>query len=152
MKCLKCGYLRQPNDDAPAWQCPACHVAYAKVALAASAVDDADHDELCVLAASGQRILIACIVLNLVLRAVAQSKAMPPLLLDVLGVALSIYAVLGTVRLCTAFQQSFNRKIVYMVLSFVPLVNVVLYIVLSIRATRMLRAAGWKVGLFGARS
>lgn len=32
MICPKCAYLRRPTDTAPDWQCPACGVAYAKVA------------------------------------------------------------------------------------------------------------------------
>lgn len=28
--CIKCGYTRKPEDDAPEWQCPSCEVAYAK--------------------------------------------------------------------------------------------------------------------------
>lgn len=28
--CIKCGYSRQPDDQAPEWQCPACQVAYSK--------------------------------------------------------------------------------------------------------------------------
>ncbi len=31
MKCQKCGYIRQPNDDAPNWKCPMCDVVYAKL-------------------------------------------------------------------------------------------------------------------------
>jgi hypothetical protein len=30
--CPKCSYARTPADEAPAWQCPSCGVAYAKVA------------------------------------------------------------------------------------------------------------------------
>lgn len=32
--CPKCAYTRQPHDANPDWQCPACGVAYAKVAEA----------------------------------------------------------------------------------------------------------------------
>lgn len=28
--CQRCGYNRQPSDDAPDWQCPACGIAYIK--------------------------------------------------------------------------------------------------------------------------
>ena len=28
--CIKCGYTRKPEDEAPEWQCPSCEVAYAK--------------------------------------------------------------------------------------------------------------------------
>jgi glutaredoxin len=30
--CPKCRHIRQPGEDAPDWQCPACGVAYAKAA------------------------------------------------------------------------------------------------------------------------
>lgn len=29
--CVKCGYQRKEQEDVPEWQCPSCHVAYAKV-------------------------------------------------------------------------------------------------------------------------
>jgi len=32
--CPKCSHARQPTEEAPDWQCPACGVAYAKVAAA----------------------------------------------------------------------------------------------------------------------
>ncbi|WP_027457457.1 glutaredoxin family protein [Dechloromonas agitata] len=31
-RCPHCHYVRQPDDDAPDWQCPACTKAYAKAA------------------------------------------------------------------------------------------------------------------------
>lgn len=31
--CPKCNYARQASDNAPEWQCPSCHVAYAKVGV-----------------------------------------------------------------------------------------------------------------------
>src|SRR4051812_40650781 len=34
MKCPMCGYERAPKDEAPAWQCPSCKVAYLKAAAA----------------------------------------------------------------------------------------------------------------------
>jgi len=36
-------------------------------------------------------------------------------------------------------------------MAFVPVANIVTLVVLSIRVTRLLRQAGWRVGLFGAR-
>lgn len=32
--CQRCGHIRQPSDDAPDWQCPACGIAYAKASAA----------------------------------------------------------------------------------------------------------------------
>lgn len=34
--CLKCQYQRKPSDEAPAWQCPSCGVAYIKAEQARS--------------------------------------------------------------------------------------------------------------------
>src|SRR5215471_17533898 len=35
MKCPRCGYERKASDEAPAWQCPSCKVAYVKAAAPA---------------------------------------------------------------------------------------------------------------------
>ncbi|MCB1907618.1 MAG: DUF1444 family protein [Rhodocyclaceae bacterium] len=57
--CPKCGYLREPYDDAPDWQCPSCKSAYAKAGrrgdaepvaapssvMAANEADAADRDD-----------------------------------------------------------------------------------------------------------
>lgn len=44
MKCPKCGYIRQPNDDdlVPEWQCPKCQIAYAKVQASLKSTDSID--------------------------------------------------------------------------------------------------------------
>ena len=43
--CPKCHHVRQPGVTTPSWQCPACGVAYAKVAPAAmAAADNAPYD------------------------------------------------------------------------------------------------------------
>lgn len=36
--CPKCSYARQASDSAPEWQCPSCHIAYAKFGEAAPSV------------------------------------------------------------------------------------------------------------------
>ena len=38
--CPKCGYVRAASDSNPAWQCPRCQVAYAKVAAAAAPMQE----------------------------------------------------------------------------------------------------------------
>lgn len=38
--CPKCQYQRKPHDQAPAWQCPACSVAYNKVSAAQKPATD----------------------------------------------------------------------------------------------------------------
>lgn len=44
--CPKCGYTRQPTDDAPEWRCPSCGVAYNKAEAAKRAQAARDAAEL----------------------------------------------------------------------------------------------------------
>jgi glutaredoxin/predicted RNA-binding Zn-ribbon protein involved in translation (DUF1610 family) len=43
ISCAKCGHQRKPAAAAPAWQCPACGVAYAKAAQAREMRDAPEH-------------------------------------------------------------------------------------------------------------
>ncbi len=171
MKCPKCGYERQPSDDAPEWQCPACKVAYAKVlqlqAQAAAAVpvaqsrstqsvappDDGDDalQERHWLVARGQKMVIYSILLNILLRAVDKSLALPALVAGVLFVCIAVYAIAGVVKICSGLGKTQNQKILFMVMSFVPLINLISLVYLNAKASRMLRAAGWRVGWLGAK-
>jgi hypothetical protein len=181
MKCPKCGYERLPTDIAPEWQCPSCKVAYVKAAqanataAAPSAVrtraaaqppppdqaksaqtraelEEMELDERHSLAAKGQKIVIYSILLNFVLRAAGQAHAIPDLAILALSLCVGAYSLLGVVKICSGLDKSQNQKILFMVLSFFPLINLVVLVYLSFKTTRMLRAAGWSVGLLGARS
>ena len=103
------------------------------------------------LAAHGQKIVIRCIVLTFILRAAEKAQAMPSFVLQSLFFCVMIYSLLGVVRICSGLGESQNKKIVFMVLAFFPIVNLVALVYLSVRASKMLRSAGWTVGLFGAR-
>jgi len=117
-----------------------------EVEAAAEDHDGSDLDK----AASGQKILIYSIVLGFVFNAVTRAGAHPAIALA-LTAALAVYSLLGVVRLGSGLGKSTGATIAFMVLSFVPLANIVTWIVLSVQATRRMRAAGWSVGLLGAR-
>lgn len=169
MKCPKCGYERRSVEEAPAWQCPSCKVAYAKVGLAsgpvahpaptraASSAETAERiaqieeDEQLSLAAGGQKIAIYCIVLNMGLQGVSRNQSLPSLVVLILSILVGIYALVGVVRMCSGLARSQNAKIAFMVTSFVPLLNIASLIYLSARTTKALRKAGWRVGLLGAK-
>jgi hypothetical protein len=167
MKCPKCGYERKPVENAPAWQCPSCKIAYAKVgpssALASPAaraaaaaetvarVEEIDAHEKLSLAASGQKIAIYCILLNMGLQGVSRGQELHPLVLLALSCLVGIYSLVGVVRICSGLSKSQNTKIGFMVAAFVPLMNVITLIYLSVKTTGELRRAGWRVGLLGAK-
>jgi hypothetical protein len=170
MRCPKCDYERQASDTAPEWQCPSCKVAYAKVApsvtqrqatpradLAAASrtkaqIQDQESDERLSLAARGQKAVIYSILLNFILTAAERSHALPNWVVYVLFVLIGIYSMSGMLKICSGIQATQNKKIVFMTLVYFPLVNLIVFVFLSRRATRLLRDAGWEVGLFGART
>lgn len=173
MKCPKCGYERQPTDTAPAWQCPACKVAYVKAQQAAKApaaapvappphsqpeaaeIDEEqalyEQEERLFLAAGGQKIVIYSIIANFVLRSAEKSQAIPEPGLSVLFFCVSLFSVLGVLKICSGLERSQNKKILCMVLSFFPFINIVMLIYLSAKTNKLLKAAGWKIGLLGAK-
>ena len=168
MKCPKCGYERTPAETAPAWQCPSCGVAYSKASKSAeprtivgpalrttpptASLDPAADDDKLALAASGQKIAIYSILLTFVLNAALRTNSFPPLVMLLLSFALGVYSLVGIVRICSALDKGQGTKIFFMVCAFVPLANIITLIYLSMKTTKLLRAAGWTVGLMGAKS
>ncbi|MGB0127028.1 MAG: hypothetical protein WBP72_05255, partial [Rhodocyclaceae bacterium] len=108
-----------------------------------------DHDLL--LAARGQTLVIYAIALNFVFQAAARSLAMPDLLLLILGIVVTAFTVNGVLKICSGLGRSQGRKIAFMVAAVLPLINLLALVHLSLKTTKALRKAGWKVGLFGAR-
>ncbi len=103
------------------------------------------------LAARGQKMVILSIVGNFVLRAIEQSQALPGAALLLLTFGVAVYGLVGAVRMCSGLNKLQGEKIIFMVLSFIPLANIISLIYLSMKTSKILRKAGWTVGLFGAR-
>ncbi|MFM2287854.1 MAG: hypothetical protein RL684_997 [Pseudomonadota bacterium] len=101
--------------------------------------------------ASGQRLSIFAILLNIALRGMLTSHAITMHTGYLLAIAIGVLSLVGIVRMCSGLEYRQGRKISCMALSFVPLANIVMLVVLSVQVTRILRQAGWRVGLFGAR-
>jgi hypothetical protein len=134
----------------------AAHAAHAAPAHApddSGALDDAgaEYYERLDAAASGQRISIIAIVLTIGLRGVVSSHATSAGVAYALALAIGVLSLVGTVRMCSGLAHEQGRKIFCMAMAFVPVANIVTLVVLSIKVTRLLRQAGWRVGLFGAR-
>jgi hypothetical protein len=64
----------------------------------------------------------------------------------------SLVAVFGAVRLASALGLSLLTKSLYAVSMLIPLINLLAMLALSSRAIKILRAGGYRVGLFGVRS
>jgi hypothetical protein len=167
VKCPKCGYERRPTDSAPQWQCPSCQVAYVKAAQAQDvsvkpraqptsprvpvAPAESDSDELEWLLSRGQKIVIYSILLNFLLRGLDQGHVASDWVIYVLYFCTAAYSLLGVLKICSGLHKSQGTKILFMVLSYFPLINLIALVYLNVQATRSLRQAGWTVGLLGAR-
>jgi hypothetical protein len=120
----------------------------------APAANDAKQLEL---AASGQRMVIRAFLLYFAVIGCsgAFGKLLPPVVLG-FGVLAGVAAILvlslvGVLRLSSGLGVRMPFRILIGVFIFVPILNLLVLGVLSGKATRVLRKAGYSVGLLGAR-
>jgi hypothetical protein len=97
--------------------------------------------------ASAQKLIIYAILAYFA-AAVVRALLGPAGLL--IGVAAVLMGLLGAYRLCTGLGYSVAIRVVLLLLMCVPLVSLIVLLVLNGKATRRLRAAGYRVGLLGA--
>ena len=95
--------------------------------------------------ASGQRLLVVAVLVSF-LSMVFRGNPVGTIVAIVSG----IVSIVGAVRLSAALGSPAWVRFVSGILMLVPLVNLTTMLVLSSRATRRLRAAGYRVGLMGA--
>lgn len=98
--------------------------------------------------ASGQKLIIYAILVNFLtvgLMAVFGDIA------GLVGIVAIVMSFVGMFRLTGGLGYSTAAKIFLLILLVVPLVGLITLLVLNSRATKALRAAGYKVGLLGAR-
>jgi len=97
--------------------------------------------------ASGQRLVIFALLASIV--AVALQAVIGEIAV-VFSLAASIVAIIGIVRLAGGLGSSGLARFFYAVVMLVPLVNLIVMLILNSRATRALRAGGYRVGFLGA--
>jgi len=97
--------------------------------------------------ASGQRLVIFALLASI---AAVGLQAFIGDIAVVATLAASILAIVGVVRLAGGLGSSGVARFLYAVLMLVPLVNLILMVILSSRATKALREGGYRVGFLGA--
>jgi hypothetical protein len=99
--------------------------------------------------ATGQRLMIQAIVVNVVAYIVANTiEPIVGLIVGLLGFAL---ALTGMVRTTSGLGFSTPRKTMYVIGLFLPLISLIVLAMASAEATKKLRANGYSVGLLGAK-
>jgi hypothetical protein len=97
--------------------------------------------------ASGQKLVIYAILVNLGAVVLQVTVGRAAVLLGFASLAMSI---VGVVRLGRGMGVSPLSRTLLVIAMFIPLVSLVMLLVLNSRATAHLRNAGYKVGLLGA--
>ena len=97
---------------------------------------------------SGQKMLIYAILLNFVTFALQAGGT--PLLGLIVALTALVMSLVGIFRVGSGMGFGVAAKILLVILMFVPLANLITLLVLNSRATKLLREAGYTVGLMGA--
>lgn len=103
-------------------------------------------------AGRGQRILIWCVLLSFAARGLARNPEIPVFVNWAVAVALMALAFRGVLLIASGFGYGRGAKLGLMFGSTVPLLGIGLWVWLSLKTTRALRAAGHPVGFFGVKS
>ena len=97
--------------------------------------------------ATGQKLVIWAILVNIT--ATALQVAVNPLF-GLLGLVALVMSVFGVIKLSSGLGSALWARLIYVLLMILPLVNLITLLILNGRATKVLRANGYKVGLMGA--
>ena len=92
--------------------------------------------------ASGQKLIIYAILVYFLAFAAGQVSPIAAMVLVFASFALSVLVLLNV---------HIVFKILYFLLLFLPLLNILALLSINARATKMLRKGGYKVGLLGAK-
>lgn len=100
--------------------------------------------------ASGQRMAILAILVHIAALVARGAGAELAIVAPVSAVG-GVVAILGVLRMTNGLDYSSGKQILFVILAFLPLLGLVMLAIISSRATKALRAAGYEVGFLGAR-
>ncbi len=154
--CHSCGSPLRPDELAAA-RCSACQADLSPLLLLRNQPPGVDLRKL----ARAQRHLLYCIGLMLLVEAAGAWFRLAPGPLAVLnpfagmvacsGLLLNLVALVLAIQLMAACGMGLLVRIVLIVLLFAPCINLLVLLGINHRATKLLRTAGVRVGLLGAR-
>ena len=109
-----------------------------------SGIDEIDHAGR---VGSGLRMVMLAIVLNAGF--LSQAHSVHPMILLYVAFCVTGFGCFGMFRLAQGLQFSLFSKIVLFVGMFVPLLNLVLLLMVRLKARKFLREQGYSIGFFG---
>lgn len=104
----------------------------------------------------GQKLIILAILLNIlvIVLGLVGGSALGPIrmLFPVAALATLVISLVGVVRMSGGLGFGIGLQVLFCLLMFIPLINLLTLLILNGKATGALRANGYKVGLFGAKA
>ena len=96
--------------------------------------------------ASGQKLLIGAIVVNLASYLLISVNHY----LGLLGLVGVVMAIVGFIKMASGLKKSTFLIVLMSIAMFIPLINLLVLVRQNGQATKVLKSAGYKVGLLGA--
>jgi len=97
----------------------------------------------------GQKMMIHTLLASLIINSALRSN--PDEVLYFLSIFVAIIAVMGILKVSKGLALETWQKVLAALAMFIPGVSIIVMIVINIKATRILRAAGYEVGFFGVK-
>ncbi len=114
-----------------------------KARVATQAFSDENIDKI----ARGQKLVVYAFILYFAAMAL---QSVLGFVVALVALGALVTALVGVFRLSSGMGHGTGLKILWIVLMFVPLINLITLLRLNSSATKALRAAGYRVGLLGA--
>lgn len=114
---------------------------------ASSLSPDAERDLNISTVAKAQRLLLLGVLASLVSNALTRVDGVHPFVTLLVLIVVAAYCIWGVYGLCKALKKS---PVIWMILMFIPLANLISLLILNSKATAFLKSNGVQVGLLGA--
>lgn len=98
--------------------------------------------------ADGQRMVIFAILLYIATAIVITAVDE---IFGLLGIGAVVLGIIGLLKVASGLGYSTGVKVLLVVLVFVPIASLLMLVIVNGKATKALKADGYKVGLLGAR-
>ena len=108
-----------------------------------------DDDEEVQKVISGQKLILYAILLNIAANIMA---ARIPLVGAIAFLVAVVMAITGLAKVCTGLRYHIAATVVFCLMMFIPLLNLIVLLMINHKATARIREAGYKVGLMGAKT
>lgn len=102
---------------------------------------------------SGQKLVINAILINIVTiiaNMVVPNDSPLSILIGLASLGAIVASIIGIVRMSGGMGFGTGAKILFCLLSIIPLISIITLIILNTKATTLLRSKGYKVGFLGA--